>query len=232
MSDAAPAYRALIVDYGGVLTTSLALSFAAFFVETGVSPDRFRTVLAAAYGGAVEGVDIDEGDPELSDLVAAVETGRISGEAFDRRLAAALSDGLPEPLPPENLTGRLFGGLRPDPAMRAAVAVARGAGLRTGLVSNTWTLEPPEDGLDGLFDAVVLSGRVGMRKPDPEIYLLAATELEVEPEACVFVDDIPVNVDGARAVGMAGVLHRDAAITIPKLGSLLGVDLSRQQNRL
>ena len=73
---------------------------------------------------------------------------------------------------------------------------------------------------------MILSGEVGVRKPDPEIYLLAAERIGLAPEKCVFVDDIPVNVEGARALGMAGILHRDAAITIPKLEALLEVPLA------
>ncbi|HEX9235428.1 MAG TPA: HAD-IA family hydrolase, partial [Actinomycetota bacterium] len=120
---------------------------------------------------------------------------------------------------------RLFAELRPDERMRRVVRSARSKGVRTALISNTWGVTPPAD-VDGMFDTVVLSGREGMRKPQPEIYLLAARRLDVEPEGCVFVDDVPLNVEGARAVGMAGVLHKDAAITIPKLEELLGVSLA------
>src|SRR5438876_696441 len=81
------------------------------------------------------------------------------------------------------------------------------------------------NGVDPRRLAEVLSGREGVRKPEAAIYLLAADRLRVEPDRCVFVDDMPANVDGAKAVGMAGVLHRDAAITIPKLEALLGVPL-------
>jgi putative hydrolase of the HAD superfamily len=123
------------------------------------------------------------------------------------------------------LTARLLARLHPDAEMRRAVAMARRHGFKTGLISNTWGVEPPQD-LGDLFDAVVLSGRTGLRKPDRAIYLLAADRLSVPPAECVFVDDMPANVEGARSAGMAGLLHRDAAITIPKLESLLGVSLS------
>jgi putative hydrolase of the HAD superfamily len=215
-------YRALIADYGGVLTTSLASSFAAFCLATGASPERLRDVLAAAYSTA-EAARVPAND--LHDLVAAVETGRIEPGEFDRRLAAALSVGLDEPIEPANLTARLFGLLGPDDRMRRAIGLARAHGLNTGLISNTWGVNPPED-VSGLFDVVVLSGREGLRKPQPEIYLLAADRLGVPPAACVFVDDLPANVEGADAVGMTAVLHRDPAITIPRLEELLGVTLT------
>lgn len=214
-------YRALLVDYGGVLTTSLTQSIAAFCLESGVDPARMRDVVAAAYSTAS---DVGAKADDVHDLVAAVETGRIAPEEFDRRLAEALSVGLDVPIEPAGLTARLFAKLRADDAMRAAVVAARRAGLVTGLISNTWGVRPPED-VDGLFDVVVLSGREGLRKPQPEIYRLAAGRAGVEPGACVFVDDVPTNVEGARAVGMAGVLHRDAAITVPALEALLAVNL-------
>jgi putative hydrolase of the HAD superfamily len=215
-------YRALIADYGGVLTTSLATSFAAFCVATGASPERLRDVLAAAYSTA-EAARVPAND--LHDLVAAVETGRIEPGEFDRRLAAALSLGLDKPIEPANLTARLFGLLGPDDRMRRAISLARAHGLKTGLISNTWGVNPPEDA-SGLFDVVVLSGREGLRKPQPEIYLLAADRLGVPPAACVFVDDLPANVEGADAVGMTAILHRDPAITIPRLERLFGVTLT------
>ena len=211
--------RALLVDYGGVLTTSLAVNFGAFCVETGVDPARLKAVLAAAYASASYGSDLDG-------LVVSVETGRLPVEEFDRKLAAALSQGLEVPLEETGLAARMFAGAGPDPRMTSAVSAARAAGIRTALVSNTWGRHAYPDGLTGSFDAMVLSGEVRIRKPDPEIYLLAAERIGLAPEECVFVDDIPVNVDGARAVGMAGVLHRDSAITIPKLEALLEVPLA------
>jgi putative hydrolase of the HAD superfamily len=231
-------FRALLVDYGGVLTTPIGVSFARFCVETGVSPERFKAVLAGAYADhsligspGVSGGDEPDGLPaawHTGDLVADAETGRITQEEFERRLAAALSDGLAEPLEPVDLGLRLFASLQPDHAMRSAVAAAHARGFRTVMVSNTWGAIRSEQVqlIDELFDDVVRSDEVGVRKPDPEIYLLAAARAAAAPEACVFVDDIPVNVEGARAVGMAGVLHRDAAITIPRLQDLLGVGLT------
>ena len=214
-------YRGLLVDYGGVLTSSMSVSFAAFCVASGVDPRRLTGVLATAYSTAEEaGVPAND----MHDLVAAVETGRIEPAEFDRRLAAALSDGLPEPIEPHGLTARLLAVLRPDEEMRSAVAEVRRQGLKTALISNTWGVEPPHD-VEGLFDTVVLSGREGLRKPEPAIYLLAAARLGLEPDRCVFIDDMPANVEGASAVGMAGVLHRDPAITIPKLEALFGMTL-------
>jgi putative hydrolase of the HAD superfamily len=215
------ASTALLVDYGGVLTTPVTVSFAAFCLETGISPDRFKTVLASAYVAGPE-----EGSPPVDGLVAAFETGRISTEEFDRRLAEELSKDLPAPLEARALSARMLAGLRPDGPMVAAVAAARAGGVRTGLVSNTWGGVAFDPETLALFDAVVLSSTEGLRKPGPEIYLVASERIGVPPGRCVFVDDIPANVAGAEAVGMTGVLHRDAAITVPRLEALLGLSLA------
>lgn len=216
-------YAALLVDYGGVLTTSMTASFAQFCLATGVHPERLRLVLAAAYGGEI-GEDVTRDG--LEDLVPALETGRMTLEAFNDRLAAVLSEGLDLPIEAGDLTTRLFGAADSDHRMIEAVRSARSHGVRTALVSNTWGIQDPPSWYDEVFDAVVLSGREGVRKPEPEIFRLTARRLGVRPEACVFVDDIAVNVEGARTVGMAGVLHRHPDITIPRLEELLGVGLA------
>jgi epoxide hydrolase-like predicted phosphatase len=219
------AYRALILDFGGVLTTSITTSLAQFCAATGVSPERLKDVLRDAYA--------ESGSPSaaLGHLVADLETGRMSPDEFEPLLAEALSDGLAEPLEAKGLIGRMFQSVGPDERMLEAVGAARRQGLKTAVLSNTWgrSVFFPEQ--FKAFDAVVLSEHEGIRKPDPEIYLIAAKKLGEPPEACVFVDDVPRNVDGARAVGMAGVLHKDAAITIPKLEEMFGVSLSDQQPR-
>ena len=218
-------YKALIVDFGGVLTTSITTSLAQFCASAGVSPERLKEVLRDAYS---EG---ESPSAALGHLVADLETGRMSPNEFEPLLAKALSDGLPVPLEAKGLIGRMFQSIGPDERMLDAVGAAREHGLKTAVLSNTWgrSVFFPEQ--FKAFDAVVLSEHEGVRKPDPEIYLIAAKKLGEPPEACVFVDDVPRNVDGARAVGMAGVLHKDAAITVPKLEELFGVSLSGEQAR-
>jgi len=68
-----------------------------------------------------------------------------------------------------------------------------------------------------------------MRKPDPEIFLHAAELLGLEPDQCVFVDDLAQNADGAKAVGMEAIVHRNARFTVPKLEELLGVPLAASE---
>jgi putative hydrolase of the HAD superfamily len=96
----------------------------------------------------------------------------------------------------------------------------------TGLISNSWVMDHYTDEIRSLFDEVVISAEVGLHKPQPEIYLLAAERLGVRPEDCVFVDDLRENCAGAEAVGMTAVLHRESAETIARVEELLGVQLT------
>jgi epoxide hydrolase-like predicted phosphatase len=110
--------------------------------------------------------------------------------------------------------------------MLDAVHRARRAGIRTGLISNSWgTRRYDRTLLDRLFDGIVISGEVGMRKPTPEIYEMGAERIGVAPADCVFVDDLPFNLKPAQQLGMAAVHHTDAAATIDELERLLGVGL-------
>jgi epoxide hydrolase-like predicted phosphatase len=210
-------YRALIVDYGGVLTTSVGASFAAFCLETGVDPERFKAIVAEAYGG--EGSD---------GMIARVERGSLSPPDFERWLAEALSEGSARPVKAAGLRRRIMSSVRPDEAMIGAVGSLHAAGTRTALISNTWG--PPvaygARQMKAIFDAIVRSDEVGLRKPDPQIYLLTADRLEVPPTECVFVDDLLQNVEGARAVGMHAFVHRNAHFTLPRLEGLFGMSLS------
>jgi epoxide hydrolase-like predicted phosphatase len=110
--------------------------------------------------------------------------------------------------------------------MLDALRRAKRAGVRTGLISNSWgkgrydRSQFPE-----LFDGVVISGEVGIRKPSQEIYRLGAEAVGLEPADCVFVDDLPGNLKPARALGMATVHHVSAEETVPELERLLGVAL-------
>jgi putative hydrolase of the HAD superfamily len=110
--------------------------------------------------------------------------------------------------------------------MVAAVREIRGGGLRTGLITNSWsTAHYDRELLAELFDDVLVSAEVGLHKPQPEIYRLAAERIGVPPEACLFVDDLRENCEGAETVGMTAIRHRDAPATIAKLAELTGLPL-------
>jgi epoxide hydrolase-like predicted phosphatase len=108
-----------------------------------------------------------------------------------------------------------------DEAMVDAVRGMRRQGVPTGLISNSWGVDwYDRELLEELFDGVVISGEVGIRKPAPEIYVLGADAIGREPAECVYVDDLGGNLKPARALGMVTVLHRDAATTIAALHEL------------
>jgi putative hydrolase of the HAD superfamily len=200
----------LLVDFGGVLTSNVFDSFADFCRAEGLAPDTVR--------------DRFMQDPEARGLLEALETGRLPEAEFEPRFAAVLE------VASERLIDRLFGGMEPDRVMLDGVRAARRAGIRTAMLSNSWGEDRYDRAqLAELFDAWVISGEVGLRKPDPAIYPLAAERLGLPPDACVYVDDLPGNLKPARALGMATVVHRDAATTLAELEDLLGVPL---QSRL
>lgn len=197
---------ALVVDFGGVLTTNIWHSFAAFCAAEGLDPDLVRGLF--------------RDNPEALALLRRLETGEIDEPEFEPAFGSLL--GVAET---DGLTARLFAGLRPDESMVGAVQTAHRAGLKTGLISNSWGLGIYDRAPIDLFDAAVISGEVGLHKPQPEIYLLASERLGVEPHECVFVDDLRENCDGAEAVGMTAVLHRETAETLRALDELLGLVL-------
>jgi putative hydrolase of the HAD superfamily len=203
-----PAKRALIVDFGGVLTTSIWPAFSAFCESEGLEPDAVRNLFRHR--------------PEALALLRRLETGELEPTEFEPEFGALL--GVEDP---EGLIGRLFARLKPDREMIAGVAAARAAGVRTGLISNSWGPGIYERAPDGLFDATVISGEVGLHKPQAGIYLLACERLGVDPPEAVFVDDLRENCAGAEAVGMTAVLHRETPQTIARLEELLGISLSR-----
>lgn len=199
--------RGLLVDWGGVMTTNVFDSFRAFCTAEALDPDtvgdRFRS------------------DAVSRELLVGLETGTLSEPEFERRFAAVLGVDAP------GLIERMFAGARPDEAMITLVRRARAAGVRTGLISNSWgTSRYDRALLAELFDGVVLSGEVGIRKPSPEIYAFGAEAIALAPDECVFVDDLGFNLAPARDLGMATIRHVEAAQTAAELEPLLGVALT------
>ena len=160
-------------------------------------------------------------DPEALGLLRQLETGAISEPEFERRFADRL--GLEDA---SDLIESMFRGMLPEPRMVAAVRAARQACVKTGLVSNSWSVDHYDrDLLAELFEDVVISAEVGMHKPQPEIFQLACERLGVDPAEAIFVDDLRENIAGAEAVGMIGVLHRDPEDTVSRLEELLETSL-------
>jgi epoxide hydrolase-like predicted phosphatase len=228
----------LIVDWGGVLTASLDVAMARWAEQDGVDYRHFRAVMRDWVGGpaatpvagrpagpfAVLEQAADDG-PARESPVHRLERGQIGTVEFERELARQLTER-GSPVRPDGLLGRLLGGLAElEDDMVALVGRARDAGLRTALLSNSWGDHYPDQLWSGLFDDVVISGRVGLRKPEPAIFELTCDRLGLEPAQCVMVDDLSHNVRGAVAVGMVGVLHTSYQRTAEELSVLFGLPL-------
>ncbi len=192
--------RALISDFGGVLTTPLAAGFLAYEREAPISLEdlgRGMQTAAEIYG-----------EHPLHSL----ERGEITEVEFARRLAEQLHDGFDL----ERLRELYFESIDANAPMIDFIGEQRRRGLRTALLTNNvreweplWRAKLPE--LDEIFEIVVDSAFVGMRKPDRPIYELTIDRLGdgIAASECLFVDDIEVNVETAREIGMSAVHFRD-----------------------
>jgi putative hydrolase of the HAD superfamily len=209
--------RALISDFGGVLTTPLTEGFRAFRKEAGVTLEE----LGMAMMRAAE----QHGEHPLF----ALERGEISEAEFARRIDEQLGDGFDFMRLRHHL-----GRIEPNPPMIDYVRTLRERGLRTALLTNNvrewepfWRAKVPE--LDDLFELVVDSSFVGMRKPEPRIYELTLERLGggLRAEDCVFVDDLDVNCQAARELGMTAVRFESAEQAIAELEAALGPAFSR-----
>ncbi len=197
----------LLMDWGGVMTSNLFASFAAFCEEEGLDPQA----LAGAF----------REDPSARDLLIGFEEGRVAEAEFEAGLGRLLGV-----VRAEGIIDRLFSGAQPEESMVQTVLAARRAGVKTGLISNSWgTSRYPRDLLAELFEGIVISGEVGIRKPAPRIYEMGAQAIGLAPASCVFVDDLPFNLAPAEELGMAVVHHTVPEATIEALQMLLGIPL-------
>ena len=201
-------HNGLLLDWGGVMTTNLFGAFGALCATEGVAPDTLREAFRH--------------DQETRDALIAFEEGRMNDDLFAGHLARAL--GLP-PDRAEGLIDRMMAGATVEPDMVNMIRHARTAGIRVAMVSNSWGERYPAELVAELFDATVVSGREGFRKPDARMYTLGAERLGLAPAQCVMVDDLPFNLKPAAELGMATVLHHDPEATIGRLQVLLGVAL-------
>ncbi len=197
---------ALLIDWGGVLTSNLFDSFRDYCVRVEIDPQTLRRRFRS--------------DPACRELLIALEKGELEELDFERQLAELLE------IAPDGLIDGLFAGVRPDAAMVEAVRRARAGGVRTALVSNSWGVHRyPHDVFDELFDGVVISAEEGIRKPSRRMYELGAARAGVAAQQAVYVDDLPFNLTPADELGMATIHHTSAEQTIPELERLLGLAL-------
>jgi putative hydrolase of the HAD superfamily len=200
-------YEGLLLDFGGVVTTDFFAALGAHCERLGLPHDSFRNLVTA--------------DAKGRELYHQVERGELSQPAFEQKIAQLLG------VQPAGLIQGLLADLRPEPLMAEAVARARTAGIRVGVITNSWGTAPYDPyaayQLNQRFDAVVISSQVGLRKPEPAIYRLAADELAVPLGGIVFVDDIAANLQPAKELGMAVIHHVDPGRTVHDLERLLGL---------
>ncbi|MGW7572272.1 HAD family hydrolase [Streptomyces tendae] len=203
-------YQGLVLDFGGVLTTSLPAAALAFEQREGLPEGTLLTGLYL--------------HPEAIRLTEELERGDITQAEWNMAAGRRLG------IPPGNLMGRIFADLRPEASMIAAAAAARRAGVKVGILSNSVGLHPWNlyDGydVDRHYDTVVLSGEVGMRKPDPEIFRLVLGKLGLSARECVFVDDTAHHLPAAEELGFAVIHAEEPTKTIAALEALLGLPLS------
>jgi putative hydrolase of the HAD superfamily len=208
--------RAVISDFGGVLTTPVAGSFAVFAERAGLTMAELRSALGAIFarGGA--------------HALYELECGRISEAEFVARLERALLEDCGREISCAGFSEALWDGLAPNPPMIALMTQLRAEGYRMALVTNNvrewetrWRAMAP---IDDIFEVVIDSAFVGVRKPDPEIYELALAGLGVEGAECLFIDDLERNCVAARAFGMRTVTYSDADQAVAEIRAALNGD--------
>lgn len=204
-----PTRTAVLVDFGGVLTSSVLRAFEDFGASLGGDPRLPLTLLSR--------------DDVSKKLLSDHESGKIDQEAFEagfgERLRAhgAVVDSV-------GLVDRMQAGLIRDEEMVRLLADVRAAGHPVALVSNAFGRDCYAGFvLEDLADEVVISSEVGIRKPSRQIYTIACERLGVAPEGAVMIDDLQQNLDGAARLGIAGILHTDAESTRSQLESTFGL---------
>ncbi len=207
-----PTDRALLFDYGGVLTTPVIDSFRSWERRNGLEEGRFISLVRGAYTET-------DGGP-----VGRIERGEISTEQFEDELAALLVEHdlrVPGGVDIEEMLSEV----EPVEDMWEVARTAADAGATVGLLSNSWGMVAyPRERLDQYFAVQVISAEVGLRKPDPAIFDLAARNVGLPPQQCAFVDDLDENVAVAQQLGMLGIVHEgDAAATRARLVDFLGL---------
>jgi putative hydrolase of the HAD superfamily len=189
--------EAVISDFGGVLTSPLLDSFLAFQDQSGISP--------AALGQALAAIAERNGNHPLAEL----ETGRMSEQTFLHELGRELSDQLEREIEMRGFGERYFEHLHPNEELIEYMRGLRDRGYRLAICTNNvkeweerWRAMLP---VDEIFDVVVDSAFVGTRKPEPRIYEITLERLGVSPAAALLVDDIELNCDAARKLGINAV---------------------------
>ncbi len=228
------AIRGVITDFGGVLTNPISATVTAWLDAERIDKASYQAVMRAwmTPGPSLDSPASSAGRAGAAgdhSPVHALERGECTVAEFEALLAAELVTVDGQPVAAEGLLARMFAATVLDEPMLELIRVARRAGLRTAMLSNSWGgSDYPRELFPELFDVTVISAEVGMRKPEERIFRHTATLLGLEPAECVFIDDIAVNVQAAEALGLVAVQHSAYPDTAARLGALLGISLPQR----
>jgi putative hydrolase of the HAD superfamily len=205
--------EAIVSDFGGVLTTPLLSSFMAVQDEIGISPENL--------GKAMRTISEEDGENPLY----ALERGEMSEVDFLSRLGDGLEPLLGHRPELHRFRETYFEALHPNEPMIELMRELKASGKRMAMLTNNvreweplWRSMLP---VDEIFETVVDSGFVGCRKPEARIYEMTIKRLGLPAEACLFIDDLEPNIDGAREAGMNAVHFRDNAQAIAEIRGAL-----------
>jgi len=209
--------KAVISDFGGVLTNHLIEAFAAFQDETGISPEQLNRAMHR----------IAERDGEYP--LFRLEKGEVSEPQFLEDLSWALEDELGHRPHLQRFREIYFAALHANEPMIDVMRAARDRGYKMAILTNNvreweevWRAKLP---VDEIFELVVDSAWVGLRKPDPKIYELTMERLGgLAPEEHLFVDDNDLNIKAARELGLHAVHFRSNEQAIPEIEAALGLN--------
>jgi putative hydrolase of the HAD superfamily len=206
----------VISDFGGVLTTPLVQSFAAVQDQTGIPMKEL--------GNAMSRIAEEDGVHPLYEL----EKGKLTEVDFLRKLGDSLEPTLGHRPEMHRFSEIYFEALHANEPMIDLMREAKASGHRMGMLTNNvreweplWRAKLP---VDEIFEVVVDSGFVGLRKPEREIYELMLERLDgVTAEECLFIDDVDVNCDAARELGMSAVHYQHNEQAIPEIRTALAL---------
>ncbi len=206
--------EAIVSDFGGVLTTPLVESFMAFQDRTGITMD--------ALGEGMQAATEANGENPLFQM----ERGEITEVAFLEKLTDSLEPLLGHRPEMHRFKEIYFEALEPNHQMIELMRELKAEGYRMAMLTNNvreweplWRAMLP---VDEIFEAVIDSGFVGCRKPEPRIYELTLERIGLPAEACLFVDDVLVNCEGARKAGLSAVHFQDNEQAIGEIRAALG----------
>jgi putative hydrolase of the HAD superfamily len=205
--------RAVVSDFGGVLTVPLFEGFARYEARSGVPAKAIGEALARAT------------EAEGRNPLFALEVGAISEGDFLVTLEREVATILGRPVALRQFGADYMDGLDANDELFAYYRRIHARGIRLAMCTNNvreweplWRQKLP---IDEIFEVVVDSGFVGVRKPDPAIYAIVLERMALSAAECAFVDDIAVNVEAARELGFAAILFRDTAQAIAELDAVL-----------